>query len=101
VTIAFGSRNRVLLPLMARRRAELPEQTRWQKIPGCGHIPMFDDPGAVAALLTESSQLGATDLESLPLTGQPGQPFRRCHPPFTLVGDQGRRPGPGRGVEQA
>ena len=65
VTIAFGSRDRVLLPLLARRRAELPEHTRWQKLPGCGHIPMFDDPEAVAALLIEGSQRDAANLESV------------------------------------
>jgi pimeloyl-ACP methyl ester carboxylesterase len=56
VTVAFGSRDRVLLPLIARRRTELPQQTRWHKLPGSGHIPMFDDPEAVAALLTAASR---------------------------------------------
>jgi pimeloyl-ACP methyl ester carboxylesterase len=58
VTIAFGRRDRVMLPLMARRRTELPEQTRWHLLPGCGHIPMFDDPVAVVTLLTETSNAG-------------------------------------------
>jgi pimeloyl-ACP methyl ester carboxylesterase len=58
VTIAFGRRDRVILPLMARRRTELPEQTRWHLLPGCGHIPMFDDPVAVVTLLTETSNAG-------------------------------------------
>jgi len=62
VTIAFGSRDRVLLPLLARRRAELPEQTRWQTLPGCGHIPMFDDPDAVVARLVEASKTDAARL---------------------------------------
>lgn len=51
VTVAFGSRDRVLPPVVARRRGELPAQTRWIKIKGSGHIPMFDDPRAVVALL--------------------------------------------------
>jgi pimeloyl-ACP methyl ester carboxylesterase len=51
VTVAFGTRDRVLLPGVARRRGELPEQTRWVKLRGCGHIPMFDDPKATAELL--------------------------------------------------
>lgn len=55
VTVAFGSRDRVLLPLVARRRDQLPDQTRWVTLPGCGHLPMFDDPGATADLLLRAS----------------------------------------------
>lgn len=55
VTVAFGSRDRVLPPVVARRRGELPAQTRWIKIKGSGHIPMFDDPRAVVALLLYST----------------------------------------------
>lgn len=51
VTVAFGSRDRVLLPGVARRRDELPDQTRWATLSGCGHVPMFDDPDAVVELL--------------------------------------------------
>ena len=36
VTVAFGTRDRVLLPGVARRRDELPEQTRWVRLRGCG-----------------------------------------------------------------
>jgi len=64
VTIAFGSRDRVLLPLIARRRTELPHHTRWQKLSGCGHIPMFDDPEAVVQLLVEASQSDAANLQT-------------------------------------
>ena len=62
VTIAFGGRDRVLLPLVARRRTELPQHTRWQKLAGCGHIPMFDDPEAVVELLVEASRSDAANL---------------------------------------
>jgi pimeloyl-ACP methyl ester carboxylesterase len=56
VTIAFGSRDRVLLPGVARRRDQLPGHTRWVTLAGCGHVPMLDDPAAVTDLL-----LAATD----------------------------------------
>jgi pimeloyl-ACP methyl ester carboxylesterase len=46
VTVAFGSRDRVLLPGVARRRDQLPNQTRWVTLSGCGHVPVFDDPAA-------------------------------------------------------
>jgi pimeloyl-ACP methyl ester carboxylesterase len=58
VIVAFGSRDRVLLPLVARRRSQLPPQTRWLKLPGCGHIPMFENPRMVTALLLEATQPG-------------------------------------------
>ncbi len=55
VTVAFGTRDRVLLPGVARRRDELPEQTRWVRLRGCGHVPMIDDPAATADLLLRGS----------------------------------------------
>jgi pimeloyl-ACP methyl ester carboxylesterase len=55
VTVAFGSRDRVLLPKIARRRDQLPDQTRWVTLPECGHVPMFDDPEATADLLLRAS----------------------------------------------
>jgi pimeloyl-ACP methyl ester carboxylesterase len=55
VTIAFGSRDRVLPPVVARRRKELPPHTRWVRIAGAGHIPMFDDPRSVVALLLHAT----------------------------------------------
>jgi pimeloyl-ACP methyl ester carboxylesterase len=68
VTVAFGSRDRVLLPGVARRRDELPDQTRWVTLSGLGHIPMFDDPQAVVDLLLRS-----TDPDT---AGKLGKPVR-------------------------
>ena len=64
VTVAFGTRDRVLLPGVARRRDELPEQTRWVRLRGCGHVPMVDDPAATAELM-----LRASDSETAPDRG--------------------------------
>jgi pimeloyl-ACP methyl ester carboxylesterase len=66
VTVAFGSRDRVLLPGVARRRDQLPDQTRWVTLNGCGHVPMFDDPAAVVDLL-----LAASDPARAPGLGEP------------------------------
>jgi len=55
VSEAFGTRDRVLLPGVARRRDQLPEQTRWVRLRGCGHLPMIDDPAATADLLLQAS----------------------------------------------
>ncbi|HWH20636.1 MAG TPA: alpha/beta fold hydrolase, partial [Solirubrobacterales bacterium] len=43
VTIAWGEKER-LIPKKARRLDELPPQTRVVALPGCGHVPMWDDP---------------------------------------------------------
>jgi pimeloyl-ACP methyl ester carboxylesterase len=47
VTVAWGERDR-LLPRKARLLVELPAQTRVLTLPGCGHLPMWDDPELVA-----------------------------------------------------
>jgi pimeloyl-ACP methyl ester carboxylesterase len=69
VTIAFGSRDRVLLPRVARHGDQLPGHARWVTLAGCGHVPMFDDPRAVTDLL-----LAATHPET---AGEIGTPMRR------------------------
>jgi pimeloyl-ACP methyl ester carboxylesterase len=56
VTIGWGTRDRLLIPRQARRaRAALP-LARHVPLPGCGHVPMSDDPVAVAALLRAASE---------------------------------------------
>jgi pimeloyl-ACP methyl ester carboxylesterase len=44
---------------------QLP-QARFLSLPGCGHVPMTDDPALVAQILLEGSTLPAT-------AGQPGE----------------------------
>jgi pimeloyl-ACP methyl ester carboxylesterase len=56
LTVAFGSRDKLLLRHQARHLDQLPPGTRLQALPGCGHVPMADDPGAVTALITRSAQ---------------------------------------------
>jgi len=56
VTIGWGTRDRLLIPRQAdRARARLP-QARHLPLPGCGHIPMSDDPDGVAALILAASE---------------------------------------------
>jgi pimeloyl-ACP methyl ester carboxylesterase len=64
VTIAWGTKDRLLRPpqvLVARAR--LPK-ARIQPLPGCGHVPMTDDPALVADVLLQGSGR---------LTGAPAQ----------------------------
>lgn len=56
VTVAFGSRDIVMLPWLARWSGELPDHTRWVTMPGCGHLQVFDDPSAVVDLVLASTK---------------------------------------------
>jgi pimeloyl-ACP methyl ester carboxylesterase len=44
VTMAFGSRDRLLLRRRWRRLDEFPPGTHVGTLVGCGHVPMADDP---------------------------------------------------------
>jgi pimeloyl-ACP methyl ester carboxylesterase len=54
VTIAWGEKER-LVPKHARRRDQLPPTTRWQQLPGCGHIPFWDAPELVISTILETT----------------------------------------------
>jgi pimeloyl-ACP methyl ester carboxylesterase len=60
VTVTFGSRDLLLPPWQARHVELLPPGTAVRTLPGCGHIPMSDDP-AVAALILSSARADRTD----------------------------------------
>jgi len=55
VTVAFGSRDFILLPRQSRHVERLPRGTHVVRLPGSGHIPMTDDPEAVTALIGAST----------------------------------------------
>jgi pimeloyl-ACP methyl ester carboxylesterase len=58
VTIAWGEKDRLLLPRQAKRAAaELPG-ARLVKLPDCGHIPTYDDPEVVARVILEGMTAG-------------------------------------------
>ncbi|WP_420467642.1 alpha/beta fold hydrolase [Panacagrimonas sp.] len=54
ITVAFGTRD-WLLTRSCQRRDELPRHVRWVRPEGWGHVPMWDDPEGVAALILEGS----------------------------------------------
>jgi pimeloyl-ACP methyl ester carboxylesterase len=54
-TIAWGDKDRLLLPRQARQaRADLPH-ARIVPLPGCGHLPTWDDPELVARVMIEAT----------------------------------------------
>ena len=64
VTVAFGSRDVLLLPHQSRHLDELPPGTHLGMLPGCGHLPMTDNPGAVTALITTSADFDEISVRS-------------------------------------
>lgn len=63
VSISFGTRDLILLPRQSRHLDQLPAHTRVLPLAGTGHVPMTDDPTAVAALIGRTAQ---------PTTGRQG-----------------------------
>jgi pimeloyl-ACP methyl ester carboxylesterase len=64
INVAFGSRDLLLLPWQSRHLDELPVGTHLTTLPGCGHVPMGDNPTAVTALITAATGHGlATSAE--------------------------------------
>ncbi|GIJ60118.1 alpha/beta fold hydrolase [Virgisporangium aurantiacum] len=56
VTVAFGTRDRVLLRRRSRHVDQLPPGTRVETLRGCGHVPMGDDPPAVATFIVRAAE---------------------------------------------
>ncbi|MBU6530016.1 alpha/beta fold hydrolase [Streptomyces mayonensis] len=56
VTVAWGSRDRLLLPRQGIRAKRTVPEARLVRLPGCGHVPMNDDPALVARVLLDGSR---------------------------------------------
>jgi pimeloyl-ACP methyl ester carboxylesterase len=55
VTIAWGEKDHLLPPRQARVAQERLPHATFAVLPGCGHVPMTDDPALVARVLLEGS----------------------------------------------
>jgi pimeloyl-ACP methyl ester carboxylesterase len=56
VTIAWGAKDRLLLPRQARRAVRMIPGARLVMLTGCGHVPTYDDPQQVARVLLDASR---------------------------------------------
>lgn len=59
VTVAWGTRDRILWPRQARRAAELLPRARHVWLYRCGHVPMIDEPELVASLIIDTCAVGS------------------------------------------
>lgn len=59
VTVAFGTRDRLLTARSCQHRDELPRTHRWLKLPDCGHVPMWDNPVLVTQVILLYTREGA------------------------------------------
>jgi pimeloyl-ACP methyl ester carboxylesterase len=56
VTIAWGRADRILLPRQASRAMAMLPTARLIWLPGCGHIPMNDEPDLIADVILRATQ---------------------------------------------
>ncbi|MFJ7071247.1 alpha/beta fold hydrolase [Streptomyces sp. NPDC098781] len=56
VTVAWGSKDRLLVPRQGVRAKRIIPRARLVRLPGCGHVPMSDDPALVARVLLDGSR---------------------------------------------
>lgn len=56
VSIAWGSKDRLLPRCQGVRAGRAIPRARLVRLPGCGHVPMNDDPAAVARVVLDTSR---------------------------------------------
>lgn len=62
VTIAWGSRDRLLLRRQGVRAKHTVPGARLVRLPGCGHVPMNDDPALVARVILDTARSASRPL---------------------------------------
>ncbi|MER5729564.1 alpha/beta fold hydrolase [Streptomyces sp. NPDC002138] len=58
VTIAWGERDRLLLRRQGVRAKHTIPGARLVRLPGCGHVPMNDDPALVSRVILDTTRAG-------------------------------------------
>jgi pimeloyl-ACP methyl ester carboxylesterase len=56
VTVAWGTRDRLLVRRQGVRAKGIIPRARLVRLPGCGHVPMNDDPALVARVVLDGSR---------------------------------------------
>jgi pimeloyl-ACP methyl ester carboxylesterase len=79
VTVAFGTRDLLLLPFQSRQLGALPAETTTARLPGCGHVPMSDNPAAVADLIRRFAADAGTPTACSPIDRRPHRTTNRAN----------------------
>ncbi|KPI11124.1 hypothetical protein OK074_2951 [Actinobacteria bacterium OK074] len=58
VTVAWGTKDRLLVRRQGVRAKQVMPRARLVRLPGCGHVPMNDDPALVARVILDGSSGG-------------------------------------------
>ncbi|MCW7943937.1 alpha/beta hydrolase [Streptomyces hygroscopicus] len=56
VTVAWGTRDMILMRRQGVRAKQIIPKARLVRLPGCGHVPMNDDPALVARVILDGSR---------------------------------------------
>ncbi|MFJ5533262.1 alpha/beta fold hydrolase [Streptomyces sp. NPDC093261] len=56
VTVAWGTHDRILMRRQGIRAKRIIPKARLVRLPGCGHVPMSDDPALVARVILDGSR---------------------------------------------
>lgn len=56
VTVAWGTKDRLLVRRQGVRAKQIIPKARLVRLPGCGHVPMNDDPALVARVILDGSR---------------------------------------------
>ncbi|MFF3706839.1 alpha/beta fold hydrolase [Streptomyces phaeochromogenes] len=56
VTVAWGTKDRILVRRQGIRAKQIIPRARLVRLPGCGHVPMNDDPALVARVVLDGSR---------------------------------------------
>ena len=56
VTVAWGTRDMLLVRRQGIRAKRIIPKARLIRLPGCGHVPMNDDPALVARVILDGSR---------------------------------------------
>ncbi|MEU4998663.1 alpha/beta fold hydrolase [Streptomyces sp. NPDC021622] len=59
VTVAWGTRDRILLRRQGIRAKHAVPEARLVRLPGCGHVPMNDDPALVTRVIADTCRRAA------------------------------------------
>ncbi|MUM19024.1 alpha/beta fold hydrolase [Mycobacterium sp. CBMA271] len=66
ITVAFGDLDKILPERTCQFRDPLPRHTRWVSLPGCGHMPMFDNPALIVRTILDGIGESVATSEDVP-----------------------------------